>query len=227
MKHKLFLLLLPCLLFTGCYGPDRQLAGTMIGANLGGTVGGAIGARSGGFAGDVFGTIIGTVAGAAIGSAVTAPSPEEREYNRDEEYYDATREQRTPRYERREAGSLRESTRELAALKVRNLRFIDGNRNRIINANETCQLLFEVYNSGDDVLRDITPEVYELNRMKHIRISNPSVISRIGSKEAVRYTITIRTDKGLREGTATFCISLSNREGTSIPCREFDIQTSR
>lgn len=228
MKLKVISLAALVLLMSSCYGPGSQAVGTVVGANVGGHVGGMIGGRSGGFWGDVFGTVIGTVAGAAIGNAVTAPP---RQYEEDyTEYrgYDATTAQRKPSHHHENHQSeVRESSELLEQLQVRNLRFIDGDKNRIINSDETCQLLFEVSNNGTRPVRVITPLVYEVNKMKHIYISKPAVIEELKPGQYVTYTITIRSDNRLSNGTATFCIELSDANGITVPCREFDIDTAR
>lgn len=228
MKLKVISLSALVLLMSSCYGPGSQAVGTVVGANVGGHIGGMIGARSGGFWGDVFGTVIGTVAGAAIGNAATAPP---RQYDKDyTEYrgYDATTAQRNPshHHENHQAAG-RDASELLEQLQVRNLRFIDGNKNRIINSDETCQLLFEVHNKGTRPVKDITPLVYEETKMKHIYISEPAVISELKPGQYVTYTITIRSDNRLSTGTATFVIELSDANGLAVPCREFDIDTAR
>ena len=115
----------------------------------------------------------------------------------------------------------------MADLKVKNLRFVDQNRNRIINSNERCQLLFDVVNDGEVAMHDVTPYIYEVNLSKYIHISNPSTIDHLRPGESAHYVIDIRTDRNLREGVATFCIELTNGHGLSVPCREFDLETAR
>lgn len=233
MKLNVILCSSLLLICTSCYGPDRQALGTMVGAHIGGEVGGMIGARHGGFMGDVFGTILGSVAGAAVGHAVTAPPEErvvvvrERDYPAEDWDYDVTTRQSRPTYEHSHGSEVRRNMEILEGLSVRNLRFVDSGRNRVINSDETCQLLFEVHNEGKQTAHNITPLVYEVNKMRHIYISSPAVISRLAPGEYVTYTISIRSDKKLPEGTATFSIELSDEQGTCVPCREFDIPTAR
>lgn len=240
MKLKVLTLSSLLVLCVSCYSPGSQVAGTMIGAEVGGHIGSMIGGRHGGFMGDVFGTILGTVAGAAVGHAVTTP-PEDRvvvvkerdeDYSRDRDYrdyrgYDATTRQGRPTYENDHASEIRKGSEILNNLAVHNLRFVDSGKNRVINSDETCQLLFEVHNEGNQVARNITPLVYEVNKMRHIYISSPAVIAQLRPGEFVTYTITIRSDRKLSRGTATFSIELSDDNGTCVPCREFDIPTER
>jgi len=230
MKLKVLTLSSLVLLMSSCYdsASGTQMAGTIIGADLGGHIGGMIGGRNGGFGGDVFGTILGTIAGAAIGNAVTAP-PRARTYDHEDDYrgYDATTNQRRPDYRKRNSINVRQSSDALNGLRVHNLRFVDSDKNRIINSDETCQLLFEVQNEGDVTAYNITPLVYEINKRKHIYISSPAVIEQLDPGEFVTYTITIRTDSKLADGTATFAIELSDENGISVPCREFDLTTRR
>lgn len=219
------------LVLSSCFGPNRQFAGTMIGAHVGGVLGSAIfGEHS--YAGAVFGDVVGTIAGAAVGAAVTAPKETHAEnddpgiYTRPEDSrYDAAHSQRRPSYKLEPVRN--EMSRAVADLKVKNLRFVDQNRNRVINAGETCQLIFDVYNDGKVAVEEITPYIYEVNASKHIHISNPSIIDHLEPGDLIHYVIQIRTDSRLQEGKATFCIELANPEGLTIPCREFDLQTAR
>ena len=245
MKLKVLTLSSLLMLLSSCYGGyGAQAVGTMVGADVGGHIGGMIGGRMGGWTGDVFGTILGTAAGAAIGHAATTPPQEEKvvvireqpekEYERGDyrsyRGYDATTEQREPSYRQNRGtsgSSVRESSNVLQGLTVKNLRFVDAGKNRIINSNETCQLLFEVQNDGEYTAFNITPLVYEVNKMKHIYISSPAVINSLKPGEYVTYTITIRSDNKLTNGTATFAIELSDENGITVPCREFDITTQR
>lgn len=221
------------LLLTSCYGPSRQFAGTMIGAHVGGALGSAIFGGRHSYSGAVFGDVVGTIAGAAIGSAVTAPrQPDYDDYDDDpgvyerpsDSKYDATSDQRRPSYKLEPVRT--EQSKAIADLKVKNLRFVDENRNRVINANESCQLIFDICNDGKVAVDNITPYIYEVNESKHIKISNPSVIQHLEPGELMRYTIQIKTDASLQDGKATFCIELADADGLTVPCREFDLETA-
>ncbi|MBQ0061608.1 MAG: hypothetical protein MJZ69_02920 [Bacteroidaceae bacterium] len=235
---KVFTLCLVVTLLTSCFGSGQQLFGSLIGADLGGHIGGVIGRGTGGLTGDVFGTIIGTVAGAAIGSAVSAPPKDDDHvayvendapgaYERPNRYasdYDATTNHRSSVSEH---SGHNHDVKGLTSLKVTNVRFIDDNKNRVINSNETCSLVFDVYNGGDTTVYGITPIIYAVSQQKYIDISKPNVIKVLEPGQSASYTIIIRTGKELKNGTATFCIELSDENGTTIPCREFDLQTAR
>lgn len=232
MRKNILLLLIFPFFLTSCFGPDRQFAGTMIGAHVGGALGSAIFGGGHSYSGAVFGDVVGTIAGAAIGSAVTALY--QSYYDDDDDpgiyerpadsKYDATSSQRKPSYKLEPVRS--EQSKAIADLKVKNLRFIDGNRDRIINANESCQLIFDICNDGKVAVDNITPYIYEVNESKHIKISNPSVIEHLEPGELMRYTIQIKTDSNLQPGKATFCIELADSEGLTVPCREFDLETA-
>lgn len=232
MKKTVLLALTFPLLMTSCFGPDRQFAGTMIGAHVGGALGSAIFGGGHSYSGAVFGDVVGTIAGAAIGSAVTAPHQIENDYDDPGIYerpsdsrYDATSSQRKPSYKLEPVRT--EQSKAVADLKVKNLRFIDQNRNRIINANESCQLIFDICNDGKVAVDNITPYIYEVNESKHIQISNPSVISHLEPGELIHYAIQIKTDANLQPGKVTFCIELADSDGLTVPCREFDLETAR
>ena len=111
--------------------PGAIFAGAAIGGNVGGAIGGLIGDSNGGwrggYRGSAIGTIIGTIAGAAIGNAVSAPKQEEYGYRieRTEPY--------EPQPETYPAPSVFDN------LKIRNIRFIDDNRDHVITSGESGQ----------------------------------------------------------------------------------------
>ena len=114
MKN-IFCLLLSMMVFTSCYtlSMDGNPAAVSAGASIGGMLGSIVGDRAGGWHGSQFGALVGTVAGAAIGNAVTTPRtkmvPVEEGYGMNPYY--------TP-----------------SGLRITNIRFIDDNRNHMIDA---------------------------------------------------------------------------------------------
>ena len=52
----------------------------------------------------------------------------------------------------------------VANLKIRNIRFIDDNRNHVIDAGENSKVVFEIVNEGRTPVYDVVPAVEEVTR---------------------------------------------------------------
>ena len=156
--------------------PGAIFAGAAIGGNVGGAIGGLIGDSNGGwrggYRGSAIGTIIGTIAGAAIGNAVSAPKQEEYGYRieRTEPY--------EPQPETYPAPSVFDN------LKIRNIRFIDDNRDHVITSGESSKVIFEIMNEGDRTVYNVVPVVTETTGMKRIYISPSVMVEQIAPHNA-------------------------------------------
>lgn len=139
MKKSFIGILAATIILSGCGtsqmaagDPNAVLAGAAIGSNVGGAIGGLIGDSNGGwrggYRGSAIGTIIGTIAGAAIANAATAPQKQE-EYS--------YRIERTQPYPPQSGRQPQASA--IDHLRIRNIRFIDDNRNHVINRAKTVK----------------------------------------------------------------------------------------
>lgn len=183
-------------------------AAVSAGASIGGVLGSIVGDRAGGYHGSQFGALIGTVAGAAVGNAVTTPRQEQRvveviENTPSEPYYAPS------------------------GLQIINLRFIDDNRNHVIDAEEQCKLVFDIVNEGDVSAYNITPVVEEVSGMKHITISPSAQISYLPQGDRVRYTATIAGGKRLKAGEAVFRVYTTESNGAVSDPHEFSLPTAK
>ena len=124
MKQKMIALSLATLVLCGCgsaYQTTSTLAGASIGGNVGGAIGGLVGSNrhwDGGYRGSAIGTLVGTLAGAAIGGAIS--SAQERKAQQGyvvEENHDY-------------APHPQDAPSSVSYLQIRNIRFIDENRDR-------------------------------------------------------------------------------------------------
>lgn len=197
---------------TSCYTTSMQgsPAAVSAGASIGGVLGSIVGDRAGGWNGSQFGALVGTVAGAAIGNAVTTPRQEkvivEERYLEQtpvEPYYAPT------------------------GLRITNIRFIDANRNHVIDAEENCKLVFDIVNEGDVSAYNITPVVEEVTAMKHITVSPSAQISYLPQGDRVRYTATIAGGKRLKSGEAIFRVYTTESNGAVSEAHEFSLPTAK
>lgn len=115
----------------------------------------------------------------------------------------------------------------MPAIEIRNARIVDQNQNRVLNRNEVCKIIFEIYNRGHEPLFDVQPSVVEVTGNRHIYISSNMHIERINPGRGVRYTAMLKADNRLKNGVARICISvLQGNRAISKVC-EFNIPTRR
>ena len=206
--RNILCLLLSVMMFTSCYtvSMSGNPAAVSAGFSIGGVLGSIVGDRVGGWQGSQFGALVGTVAGAAIGNAVTIPCTEKVvvvEPSETETYYAPS------------------------GLRITNIRFIDDNRNQMIDAEESCKLVFDIVNEGDVSAYNITPIIEEVSGMKHIGISSSAQISYLPQGDRVRYTATIAGGKRLKSGEAVFRVYTTESNGAVSDVHEFALPTQK
>lgn len=221
MKKMIGILMIVFLLW-GCVSSGMQgnPAAVMVGANVGGLVGGIVGDGIDGYRESLFGSLIGTVSGALIANAVTTPQQDDS--YRVEEVYGYEPETQWNPSDRYHVQPLQHSD-----LVIQNIRFIDANRNQVIDSNETAKIIFEVMNTGRINMYRVTPVIKELNEMKHLYISPSASIECIPAGDGIRYTANIHTGKKLKNGEALFQIVVLEGDRMSVSSHGFAIPTCR
>lgn len=112
-------------------------------------------------------------------------------------------------------------------IEIRNARIVDDNQNSVIDRNEVCKVIFEVYNHGTKPLYDVQPTVMEVTGNKHIFISPNMHVERIDPGMGIRYTAMLKADNRLKDGTARICLSvLQGNKSISKVC-EFNVPTKK
>lgn len=110
-------------------------------------------------------------------------------------------------------------------LEIVNARFVDDNENNMLDRNETCKLIFEVMNRGNQPVYDVVPTVIETTGNKHIFISPSIHIEKIDAGSGVRYTAMVKADKKLKDGFVRFCVSVIHGNKAISKVNEFNIPT--
>ncbi len=201
-------------------GPGAVFAGAAIGSNAGGAIGGLIGEGNsgwrGGYRGSAIGTIVGAIAGAAIGNAVTTPKQQE------EHGYRIERSQSYP-----PQGNTQPLRSAIDHLKIRNIRFIDDNRDHIINSGENSKVIFEIINEGDRTAYNVVPVVTETTKMKRIYISPSVMIEQITPQDGMKYTASINAGERIKTGKVTIRIAIADEYGQEYDWQEFSLHTQR
>lgn len=168
------------------------MGGATIGNSVGGAIGGLIGDSRhgwrGSYRGSAIGSIVGTLAGAAIGEALTTPRTRENN-NPQREPQNQPVEQVAPSYDFQSS---------LSSLQIHNLRFIDENRNHILNAGENSKIIFEIMNEGSEIAYNVIPSVTEISGAKQIHISPSILVEQILPGNGVKYTATVSVGKRVK-----------------------------
>lgn len=198
-KKTLFAgLIASTLLLSSCQSMN-QFYGTATGASLGGLFGSAIGGIADGPRGHDMGTVVGMAIGGIIGAAATAPKTDDGNYRSSDYYYDyGTDDYRENNY-----------YSPFANIEIEELRFVDENNNRALDAGEHARLVFIIRNMGRDYVYDIAP-VITVSGTKEIYLSPTAIVKELGPGKAVRYQSEIVATKKLKNGNADFSIGLSD-----------------
>lgn len=215
---------------------DRQMQGTMMGSTLGAIFGSSIGGVMNGPRGSDAGTAIGMAVGAVIGNAVTSPKatgqPGRDEGTYDDSYGSSSNDgygdgQRPRRRSRRShapeqsAEPARPSS--IEGLKITNIRFVDENRNQTIDAGEKAKIMFEIHNSGDRTLYNITP-VVTCSDEKRISVSPTAIIANLEAGKAVTYTANLLATQKLKDGEVAFNIAFQDG-ARRVSYKDFTLKT--
>ncbi len=192
-----------------------QFYGATTGASLGGMFGSAIGGIADGPRGSDLGTVVGMAVGGIIGAAATAPKTQDGNYRSSDYYYEYGADD----YRQNNVYS------PYASIEIEELRFVDENNNRALDANEHAKLVFIMRNTGRDYVYDIAP-VITVSGTKEIYLSPTAIVKELGPGKAVRYQSEIIATKKLKSGTADFSIGFSDGDKL-YTMRSFQLRTNK
>jgi len=186
------------LLLSSCQSMS-QFYGATTGATLGGMFGSAIGGIADGPRGSDLGTVAGMAIGGIIGAAATAPNTDDGNYRSSDYYYDYDMDD----YRQNNSYS------PYANIEIVDMRFVDENNNRALDAEEHAKLVFIIRNTGNDYVYDIAP-VITVTGTKEIYLSPTAIVKELAPGKAVRYQSEVIATRKLKNGTANFSIGFSN-----------------
>ena len=215
MKKIAFVALAAIALMMSSCQSMSQFYGAATGASIGGMFGSAIGGISDGPRGSDLGTVVGMAVGGIIGAAATAPKTDDGNYRSSDYYYDYDMDD----YRQNNAYS------PYANIEIADMRFVDENNNRALDAQEHAKLVFIIRNTGRDYVYDIAP-VITVSGTKEIYLSPTAIVKELGPGKAVRYQSEIIATKKLKNGTADFSIGLSDGDKL-YTLRSFQLRTYR
>lgn len=214
MKKTVFVALTATALLMSSCQSMSQFYGATTGASLGGMFGSAIGGITDGPRGSNLGTVVGMAVGGIIGAAATAPKTDDGNYRSSDYYYDYGMDD----YRQNNAYS------PFANIEIEELRFVDENNNRALDADEHARLVFIMRNTGRDYVYDIAP-VITVSGTKQIYLSPTAIVKELGPGKAIRYQSEVIATKKLKSGTADFSIGFSDGDKL-YTMRSFQLRTN-
>lgn len=191
-------LIATALMMSSCQSMN-QFYGATTGASIGGMFGSAIGGITDGPRGHDLGRVVGMAVGGIIGAAATAPKTDDGNYRSSDYYYDYDMDD----YRQNNAYS------PFASIEIEELRFVDENDNRALDANEHAKLVFIMRNTGRNYVYDIAP-VITVSGTKEIYLSPTAIVKELAPGKAVRYQSEVVATKKLKNGVADFSIGFSD-----------------
>ena len=202
------------LLLSSCQSMN-QFYGVTTGASIGGMFGSAIGGIADGPRGSDLGTVVGMAVGGMIGAAATAPKTDDGNYRSSDYYYEYGDDD----YRQNNSYS------PYASIEIADLRFVDENNSKTLDAEEHARLVFIIRNTGRDYVYDIAP-VITVTGTKEIYLSPTAIVKELAPGKAVRYQSEIVATKKLKNGTADFSIGLSDGDKL-YTLRSFQLRTRK
>lgn len=215
MKKTVFVALTATALLMSSCQSMNQFYGATTGASIGGMFGSAIGGIADGPRGSDMGTVFGMAIGGIIGAAATAPKTDDGNYRSSDYYYDYDDDD----YRENNAYS------PFANIDIEELRFVDENNNRALDADEHAKLVFIIRNTGRNYVYDIAP-VITVTGTKEIFLSPTAIVKELAPGKAVRYQSEIIATKKLKNGTADFSIGFSDGDKL-YTLRSFQMRTHK
>lgn len=214
-KKTVFVALIASAMLLSSCQSMNQFYGATTGASIGGMFGSAIGGLSDGRRGSDLGTVVGMAVGGIIGAAATAPKTDDGNYRSSDYYYDYDMDD----YRQNNSYS------PYANIEIEELRFVDDNNNRALDAGEHAKLVFIIRNVGRDYVYDIAP-VITVTGTKEIYLSPTAIVKELGPGKAVRYQSEVIATKKLKNGTADFSIGFSDGDKLYMQ-RSFQLRTNK
>lgn len=192
------------------------LSGASTGAMVGGTLGSILGNSTGRY-GSTIGGLVGTMAGAAVGNAIQKKTTEQQ-INRVLGNSYAQQSAATP--------SISSVSLNTSSVRLENFHFVDANNNQAIDRGEECKVMFDVVNTGNSTVRDVTPQMEVVNGAKGLLLGGATTIESIPAGERVTYSVPVIAKK-VKSGEAVFQAYATEANGAVTETIEFSLPTKK
>lgn len=216
MKKILIPLLAVAVTLTSC-SSVFGISGASTGAMVGGTLGSILGNNTGRY-GSTLGGLVGTMAGAAVGNAIQKKTTEQQ-INR-------VLGSGAAQQAGVNAPSLSAVSLNTSAVRLENFHFVDGNNNQAIDRGEACKVMFDVVNTGNSAVRDVTPQLEVVDGEKGITLGGATTISSIPAGGRVTYSVPVVARK-VKSGEAVFQAYATEASGAVTETIEFSLPTRK
>ena len=107
------------------------------------------------------------------------------------------------------------------------MRFTDANGDNILQRSEVGKISFEIKNTTSQMQYDLIPSVVECTGNSHILISPSAHIENILPGQTLRYTAMVVADGSLKDGKATFEITVSLNGRVQGDALTLEVATSK
>ena len=165
--------------------------------------------------GSDMGTVVGMAIGGIIGAAATAPKTDDGNYRSSDYYYDYDMDD----YRQNNSYS------PFASIEIEEMRFVDENNNKALDAQEHAKLVVIIRNTGRDYVYDIAP-VITVSGTKEIYLSPTAIVKELAPGRAVRYQSEVVATKKLKNGNVDFSIGFSHGDKL-YTMRSFQLRTMK
>lgn len=250
MKKSIIFIVGLALLVSSCSNM-RTAEGAYVGAGFGRVIGSTIGGITNGWRGHEIGSLVGMVGGAVIGGVATSAAEKAQQekvegyrrhkasqhndgsdrYNYDDSGYDPQG-RGDDRITFEEGGNgdygANYASKSAAPLEIRDARIVESNSDGVLTRGEECTVILDIVNNTNNPVFNVSPIVEDVTGNKHVAVSPALSIEKIGPRQGIRYTATIKADRRLKNGEIVLRVGVKQGQNeVSSESRRFTVPTSK
>jgi len=250
MLRKSFILIIGGALLVSSCASMNGAQGAYAGAGFGRVIGSTIGGITNGWRGHEIGSLVGMVGGAVIGGVAGSATEKAQQkkieayqqeranaqrydnnndYNYDESGYDPQgRGDDRISFENDDQGAMSYHSASVAPLEIRQARIVESNSDGILTRGEECTVILDIVNNTNKPVYDVSPIVEDVTGNKHVAVSPALSIEKIGPRQGIRYTATIKADKRLKNGEILLRVGVKQgQQEVASQSQRFTVPTSK
>ena len=251
MKKSIIFIVGLALLVSSCSNM-RTAEGAYVGAGFGRVIGSTIGGITHGWRGHEIGSLVGMVGGAVIGGVATSAA-EKAQQRKVEDYRKnraaAQRNESDDRYNYDDSGydpqgrgddritfeeggngdyGANYASKSAAPLEIRDARIVESNSDGVLTRGEECTVILDIVNNTNNPVYNVSPIVEDVTGNKHVAVSPALSIEKIGPRQGIRYTATIKADRRLKNGEIVLRVGVKQgQQEVTSESRRFTVPTSK
>ena len=245
MKNKSIVFIIGAALLVSSCSNMSGAEGAYVGAGFGRVVGSTIGGLTNGWRGHEIGSLVGMVGGAVVGG-VAASSAEKAQQRRMEKrvqprHHDNDNYDRDDRYNYDDSGYDPDGrgddriefensyvANSVEPLEIREARIVEQNNDGVLTRGEECTVILDIVNNTNHPVFNISPIVEDVTGNKHVAVSPALSIEKIGPRQGIRYTATIKADRRLKNGEILLRVGVKEgQKEVKSQSKRFTVPTSK